>query len=173
MKLNRWLAGAAIAATLIGASPVLAQDAPPPDRPPGGGPGGRNFDPAQFRQRMLDNYKEQLEISDDGEWKAIQPLVEKVMQARMAVGMGGGGMYRRNRGGDGAARGQFGQPNPEAEALQKAIEAKASGAELKAAVAKYRDARKAKQAELEKAQAELRKVLTVRQEAIATASGLL
>ncbi len=38
---------------------------------------------------------------------------------------------------------------------------------------KYVASRKAKQAELEKAQEELRKVLTSRQEAIATLDGLL
>jgi hypothetical protein len=59
------------------------------------------------------------------------------------------------------------------DALDKAIEAKASKAELTAAIAKVQEARKAKQAELEKAQSDLRKVLTTRQEAIATASGLL
>jgi hypothetical protein len=57
--------------------------------------------------------------------------------------------------------------------LQKAIDGKASNSEMKAALARYQEARKAKQAELEKSQAELRKVLTVRQEAIATMSGLL
>ena len=64
-------------------------------------------------------------------------------------------------------------PSPEAEALQKAIDAKASNAELKAAMAKYNAARKEKQEALDKAQAELRKVLSVRQEAIAVSSGLL
>jgi hypothetical protein len=57
--------------------------------------------------------------------------------------------------------------------LQKAIDAKAPKAEVKAALEKYVAARKAKQAELEKAQEELRKVLTSRQEAIATLNGLL
>jgi hypothetical protein len=57
--------------------------------------------------------------------------------------------------------------------LEKAIDAKASNAELKAALAKFAEARKQKQANLEKAQAELRKVLTVRQEAIASRDGLL
>ena len=66
-----------------------------------------------------------------------------------------------------------GTPNPEADALQKAIDSKASKAELKAALEKYVASRKAKQAELEKAQADLRKVLTPRQEAIATLNGLL
>jgi hypothetical protein len=59
------------------------------------------------------------------------------------------------------------------EALQKAVDGKASQAELKTAIARYQEARKAKQAELEKAQADLRKVLTVRQEAVAVLEGLL
>jgi hypothetical protein len=67
----------------------------------------------------------------------------------------------------------FGQTSAESDALQKAIDAKASNSELKAAIAKYAEYRKAKQAELEKAQADLLKVLTVRQEAIATLNGLL
>jgi hypothetical protein len=184
---RKQLLGAAIAAMLsLGAANLLAQDnnpAPPGQGPGPGGPGrgGRgNFDPSQFRQRMMDNIKEQLEVTDDTEWNALQPLIQKVMDARMAVGFGGmgRGMFARPRGGDnggdpGARRGPFGQPNPDAEALQRAIDGKASNAEMKAAIAKFQEARKAKQAELEKAQAELRKVLTLRQEAIATVSGLL
>jgi hypothetical protein len=182
------LLGAAIAAMLsLGAASLLAQDnnPTPPGQAPGpgqGGPGrgGRgNFDPSQFRQRMMDNLKEQLEVTDDTEWNALQPLIQKVMDARMAVGFGmGPRMFGRPRGGDnagdpGARRGPFGQPNPDAEALQRAIDGKASNAEMKAAIAKFQEARKAKQAELEKAQADLRKVLTLRQEAIATVNGLL
>ena len=65
------------------------------------------------------------------------------------------------------------QSNPEAEALQKAIDANAPTAELKAAVAKFVEARKQKQARLEEAQDNLRKLLTVRQEAVAFSLGLL
>jgi hypothetical protein len=65
------------------------------------------------------------------------------------------------------------EPSPEADALQKAIESKASNSEMKAALAKYQEARKAKQADLETAQVNLKKVLTVRQEAILTSRGLL
>lgn len=155
----------------------------------GAGAGGRNFDPAQMQQRMMDNIKEQLEVTDETEWKAIQPLVQKVMDARRATmsGMGRGMFGGPRRGGppggaDNAPAadqqnrrggGMFGQPSPEAEALQKAIDAKAPKAELKAAVAKYQAATKAKQAELEQAQEALRKVLTARQEAIATVNGWL
>ena len=57
--------------------------------------------------------------------------------------------------------------------MQKAIDGKASNAEMKAAIAKYDAAHKAKMADLQKAQAELRKVLSVKQEAVATLDGLL
>jgi hypothetical protein len=101
------------------------------------------------------------------------------MQQMGGMGRGMFGGPRRG-GGDnqpagGERRGGFmgQQPNPAAETLEKAIDAKAGKAELKAAITKYAEARKAKQAELEAAQENLRKVLTTRQEAIATLNGLL
>jgi len=130
---------------------------------------------------MMERVRDQMEIKDDSEWTAIEPLITKVMEARMAAGPGmGRGMFGppRNRGNNGGDQPQpqrrFGPPpSPEAETLQKAIDAKAPTAELKQAIAKYQEYRKTKQAELEKAQADLRKVLTVRQEAVATLDGLL
>jgi len=155
----------------------------------GGGRGNRgNFDPAQMQQQMMDRYKEVLEVTDDAEWKAMQPLVQKVMELRRdSFGGMGRGMFGRGgpRGGNnGQPADQQGQqrrgggfgggtPNPDADALQKAIDSKASKAEIKAALDKYVASRKAKQAAMEQAQADLRKVLTSRQEAIATLNGLL
>jgi len=133
---------------------------------------------------MMDRLKEQLEVTDDTEWKALEPLIQNVMEARRATmsGMGRGmfGVGPRRGGADNAGGGggrgpggPGGQSSPEADALQKAIDAKAPKAEVKAALEKFVAYRKAKQAELEKAQDELRKVLTSRQEAIATLNGLL
>ena len=180
LKQRLLLAGAAALIALGMSQSALAQDNPP-GGPPGGGRG--NFDPAQFRQRMMDRLKEQLEVTDDTEWKALEPLIQNVMEARrgtmsgMGRGMFGGGPRRGGGdnagGGGGAGRGPGGQSTPEADALQKAIDAKAPKAEVKAALEKFIASRKAKQAELEKAQDELRKVLTSRQEAIATLNGLL
>ena len=175
--MNRWLVTAGVAAVLCGGvNQSWAQDEGSNQGPLRRG----NFDPAQMRQRMIERLKEQMEVTDDTEWKAIEPLIQSVMDARTATmgGMGRGMFGPPRRGGDtgdqNTRRGPFGQtPSPEAEALQKAIDAKASNSELKAAIAKYAESRKAKQAELEKAQADLRKVLTVRQEAIATVNGLL
>lgn len=190
MKIHNWLAAAAIAAALcLSASDSLAQN-----NGGGGGGGGRrggggggNFDPAQARQRTLDRYKETLEVTKDDEWQALQPRIEKVMDAR--TGMGGGmgrGMFGGGRRGGAAqnadANAQGAQqrrtrpgqtPMPEAEALQKAIDDKVPAAELKAALAKYSDARKIKQDQLKAAQEDLRKLLTPRQEAIASLNGLL
>jgi hypothetical protein len=146
-----------------------------------------NFDPAQMQQMMLERYRDTLEVTSDDEWAAIKPLVQKVMEARMASfagmgrgmmmggpGRGGPGGGPNGPGGPGGARpGMFGQTMPEADALQKAIDAKASKAEIKAALEKYVVARQAKQNELQKAQDNLRKVLTARQEATATLNGLL
>ena len=48
------------------------------------------FDPAQMQQRMMDNIKEQLDITDDAEWKAIEPMIQKVMDLRRETSSGMG-----------------------------------------------------------------------------------
>lgn len=58
-------------------------------------------------------------------------------------------------------------------ALQTAVDSKASPGELKVKLAKLRETLKQKEAELAKAQEELRQVMSVRQEAIALLIGLL
>jgi hypothetical protein len=181
MRINTWLVVAGAAAGLcLGVSQSLAQQDTQGTQG-GGRPNFRNMDPAQRQQYFMDQMKERFEVTDDAEWKALQPMVQKVMDlSRQVAGDRMRAFFRprtSDQGGDQSGRrgGMFGQqqPSPEAEALQRAIDGKASNSELKAAVAKYSEWRKAKQAELEKAQAELRKVLSVRQEAIATSSGLL
>jgi hypothetical protein len=186
MKMNQWLITACVVAGVsLGAGDLLAQNNNNNNNNPGGrGRGGRgNFDPAQIQQRIMDNFKQELEITDDAEWNAVQPLIQKVLDLRRQGMSGmGRGMFGRNRGGNNNNQpsdqnrqrgGFFGQPNPDLEALEKAIDGKASNSEMKAAIAKYEEARKARQAELEKAQANLRKVLSVRQEAILLANGVL
>ncbi|MBI3416016.1 MAG: hypothetical protein HY043_12015 [Verrucomicrobia bacterium] len=190
-KMNYLLAVASVAAVLgLNAGSVNAQNQqtpPPAGQGGGGGGGGRgrgNFDPEQMRQRQMERYKEQLDVSDEAEWKVISGLIEKVSTARRETGGGFGGFGRGGggpggpggggQGGGGGGRAAFGgQQLPEAEALQKAIEAKASSDEIKTKLAKYREARKVKEANLEKAQEELRKVLSVKQEAAAVLAGLL
>jgi len=184
MKLKQTLAiwGAA-AALCLSTGSLLAQN----DN--GGGGGGQggfgrgNFDPAQFQQRMMDGIRDQLGFTNDTDWNAVQPLIQKVMDARRDVGFGAGmgRLMTRNRGGNGdnanrgGRRGGFfgGQPSPEAEALQKAIDDNSPPAQIKAALARYEASQKTKETKLADAQAQLRQVLTVKQEAQATLLGLL
>jgi len=178
-KLNQALAMAGVAVALsLSAGKLAAQER------------RGDFNPEQFRQRMMERYREQLEVKGDDEWKVIEPRITKVMEARRDAGGFGGfgrggpgggrrggegdqGGDRRREGKDDRRRGFGGEPNPDAEALQKAIESKASADEIKAKLAKYRESRKTKEANLAKAQDELRKVLSVRQEASAVLMGLL
>jgi len=139
-----------------------------------------NFDPAQFQQRMMDNLRERFGVTDDAEWKIISERLTKVMEARRGTAFRGGMGFGRPPGAPdgenapgGGRRGFGGGSSPEAEALQKAIESKASKEELKTAMAKYREARKANEEKLRQAQEDLRKVLSLEQEAIALQMGLV
>jgi hypothetical protein len=140
---------------------------------------GGNFDPAQMQQRMMERVREQLNFTNDTEWSAIEPLVQKVMEAQRDARSGGmARLFSRSRGGnnnDGVVgRGNFGQQaNPDAEALQKAIDDNAPASQVKDLLAKYKVSQKARQTKLSAAQADLQKVLTVKQEAQATLLGLV
>ena len=140
-----------------------------------GGQGGGNFDPAAMQQRMLDGIKDRLDFTNDVEWDAVKPLVQKVLDARRDVGMGGGmrALFGGgNRGGDQAGGnnrtrggGMFGSPSAEEEALSKALKDNAPAAQIKDLLAKHKASKAAKQAKLEAAQDNLKNVLTTKQEA--------
>jgi hypothetical protein len=153
-------------ALILSCGGVLAQ---PPDF--------RNMDPQQMQQqmqqRMMESFREQLVVTNDSEWKIIEERLSKVVRMRMETMFSGMGMMGGMGGGPGARFPGFGQPDPNAENLQKTIESNAPAAQLKSALTKLREARKQKQAELAKAQEELRKVLAVRQEATLVLSGIL
>jgi hypothetical protein len=195
MTIRSWALAAALSAFTFASLNVTAQDtttapvtpiAPGGPGGPGGGP-GRNFDPAQFQQqmqqRMNEFLRQKLSVTNDDEWNVIQPLLNKVVQKRMEVslaGMGGlrGMMGNRNRqgGGGGGPRGGFfgmGQPSPEEDALQQALDNNAPKEQVKTALENVRAARKRKADELAKSQDDLRQVLTLRQEAALVSLGML
>lgn len=187
MKLNRIITLCAMTAALaLSVGAAFAQDNGGDQQGQGGqrrnrqgggpgGPGGGNWDPAAMQQRMLDGIKDRLEFTNDVEWDAVKPLVQKVIDARRDVGVGGGmrALFGgRNRGGDqggGNNRprggGMFGNPSPEEEALTKALEANAPAAQIKDLLAKLKTSKAAKQAKLEAAQDALKAVLSTKQEA--------
>ncbi len=161
-----------------------------------------NFDPEQMRARMMENIQTQLAASDD-EWKVIEPLVTKVMEKQRAARsgmMGGPGMMMGGPGGPGGPGGSNraqgnrpqsaqggqggpggpggpgfrGEPDPDMEALQTVLQSETSTAdEIKAKLSAFRTSRDKKAAELKTAREELRKVLSIRQEAQLVMTGML
>jgi hypothetical protein len=170
-RLNQSLALAGVVLALgLGTGKLAAQP----------GQGWPGMDPQQIQEQVKEFLRNKLVVTDDAEWGVIEGRLTKVMQLRIQTLLDGnglmGGMRVGGKGGgmDQMLRGLSGyEPMPEAEALQKAIDNHASKAELQNALAKYVEARKRKQAELEKAQADLRKVLTLHQEATLVLMGIL
>lgn len=176
---------AVLIAAFIGVASVsMAQNTPPPAATPAAGapaPGGG--DREAFRQRMNERLKTSLKVTDD-EWSIIQPLLENVQKKQREVMMNRmAGMFGHgNRGGGGADTAN--KPNrpdrperptaPEIEALKTALETDGTPTDdIKSKLETVRAARKKAEADLNAACDELRKVLTLRQEAVLVMMGIL
>jgi hypothetical protein len=150
---------------------------------PANGRGNRgNFDPAAAQARRDQAIKDALGITDDAEFKVLQPKLEAVQTLSRQVRAGGMGMMGRmggNRPGRGGANPpadapQLSDVEKKAQELSTLLQNKdAKPEDIKAALAAYRDARTKAKAELEKAQKDLRDLLTVRQEAVLVSMGTL
>jgi hypothetical protein len=185
MRKKQLICGLSVALVILMATSfVMAQ------QPQGGqrgqrGQGGQrqgmrgNFDPAQMQQRMMERMQEQLGMTAT-EMKAIQPLMTKVMDlrrdmqgARMRgmMGMMGG----RGRGGGDTQNAPTLTGLAKIQSELRALVEKdgATSAQIKAKLTAYRKAREKIQQDLAKAQANLIKVLSVKQEAICCISGYL
>ena len=129
-----------------------------------------------FQKRMIAMLKQRLNASDE-KWQTIEPRLTKVMT--LAQQAAPGPMMGRGRR-IGAPR-QGEQPDAPknnvqkaTEALQKTLEAQEPDTEdIKAKLLALRNARKKAKDELEKAQKELQKVLTIDQEAKLVLAGIL
>jgi hypothetical protein len=198
MKMKQLFAVCGIAAALVcAAGTVSAQD----NNGGGGGGGGGggfggrrgNFNPEQMRQDYINFVRDYLNFTNDTEWGAVQPLVQKVLDAERDTGSSMGNGFRmfmdkrmadRNggdpNGGGGNNNRRFrggmfgGQPSAEYTALQDAVNNNAPDGQIKDLLSRYTAAQKAKQDKLKSAQDNLRGVLAPgTQEARATLLGLL
>jgi Spy/CpxP family protein refolding chaperone len=147
----------------------------------GGGGGRGNFDPAQMRQMMADRLKTQLNV-DDQAWKVMEPRIMKVFDLSRQANAGGRGMFG-GRGGRGPGGGNGGPQTPQGEqtAVDKATAAlsttlenqSASPDDIKKQLTAVREARMKAQQDLAAAQADLKQILTLRQEAQLVLMGML
>lgn len=155
----------------------------------GGGMGGRgNFDPEQMAQMQAQRMQEQLGITAE-EWVAIGPRVEKVQglqqdlqratggrgRGGMMGAMGGGGRAGRgNRGATAAAEGEQSEIQQKLQALMTTLQSDSPSSDtITKQLTELRQAKEKVKQELVKAQAALKEVLSVRQEANAVVNGLL
>jgi len=158
-----------------------------------GGPGGRGqFDPERMRQMMDQRYREMLGATEQ-EWKVLGPRVTKVTelsrQSRggMMFGRGGFGTRGGRPGAPGGGRpgtpggGRPGAPAREQTAVEKAQDqlrtvldnTESTPEQIKTALTTLRKEREAAKQKLAAAQQDLRKIVTIRQEAICVMMGWL
>jgi hypothetical protein len=137
------------------------------DRDPKGG----KPRPEEATARALERLRENLEVTDEAEWAIISARVTAVADARSSLGKAGGGPGQPLKAKPGTRSGS--STHPEQDALRYAVRDKLPDAEVKARLARAHEVHQQNEARLAKAQAELRAVLTVRQEAVAVLAGLL
>ena len=180
---KRWLGGALLVVLVVSGFSWAQPGA-------GGGMrgGGRNFDPEQMRQRMSQMMMERLGVSTD-EWKVIEPLYTKVSELQRSTrgrgrfGMRGGPGGPGGPGQDGGRgnRRMMGGPDGEETAVQKAQQAlsdlleneSTTPEQIKESLVKLRTEKEKARQELAKAQEDLKKVLTLKQEAQLVLMGTL
>jgi hypothetical protein len=180
MKRNNWMVVATLLFSLCCTRPLLAQQGPAAML--------AGMDPQEIQkliqERVMGFFRQRLAVTNDAEWTTIETPLTKVIQGRMEALVGGLNTlplpFARNLGAgqnpnlDNIVRGLMGfQPLPEGEALRKAIGEHAATSQLKLLTARYNEARKRKKAELDRDQAELRRVLTLSQEANLLLIGVL
>lgn len=193
--MSRRMAACLLAGLVIVGAGFLSQaisQTAPTDQGGRGNRGGNRTQrtPEEMRKMMTDRMKETLGVTNEDEWKVMEPKLEKVMTLSMQSRFGGGMMgmmggrgNRGNRGGDTNATNPPPPPpaNPNASEVQKKSEAltkvlankEAKPEEIAAALTALREAKAAARAELEKAQKDLKEVLTARQEAQLVTFGML
>ncbi|MCP4453209.1 MAG: hypothetical protein GY809_17240 [Planctomycetes bacterium] len=175
MKKKQAILGLSVVLVILIATSLVMAQQPQGGQRGRGGQGMRGFDPAQMQQRMMERMQEQLGMTAT-EMKAIQPLFAKVMDTRRELQ---GARFRGMMGGRGGRAGQQNAPAPTGLAkiqgeLRTLLENdSAAPSAIKAKLTAYRKAREKIQQNLARAQANLIKVLTGRQEAALVLSGML
>lgn len=130
---------------------------------------GKTGRAAEIEAKSLAKLRERLEVTDDAEWAIIVERIKKVEEMRRLTWAGGAG----GRGGPVVTEKGKRTAAPEQNALRSAVTDKLPDAEIKLRLARAHEVHQHNEAKLFQAQADLRAILTVRQEAVAVMAGLL
>jgi hypothetical protein len=133
-------------------------------------------DPAIVHPKRMERIRQQLEVKGADEWKIVEARVARVMEAEHGMSLNGSLKKRLAKRELPPGYSKKSKHTAEAgglDSLQEAIDSSASATDLKTTLEKYHQVRRERLAKLEKAQDDLRKVLTIRQEIQAILLGLL
>ena len=143
-----------------------------PDDKPAAKAGRSNLGEAE--SRSLEKLREHLEVTDDAEWEIIAARIITVGELRKSLWTGSPALRGPSPGEKDKRSTRPGtSTQSEQDLIRSALRDKLPDAEIKARLARAHETYQQNQAKLARAQAELRAVLTVRQEAVAVMAGLL
>lgn len=140
-----------------------------PKREAGGADNGAKRDQAGPNSRTMTKMRERMEIKDDAEWQVIYERIARVEEAKRGLNLNSRPAPNPNA--EKARRGN--SATPERDALREALSDKLPDAEVKARLAQAHRVYLQREQALTLAQADLRAVLTVQQEAVAVLFGIL
>lgn len=123
---------------------------------------------SDIQAKIQSRLRERLEITDDAEWAVVSERIKRVEELRRTVA---GGVISAIDRAKRATRGEG--VGAEREALRAAIADRLTDAEIRSRLSRVSEVHKQNIEKLDKAQDELRSVLTVRQEAVAVLFGIL
>ncbi len=132
---------------------------------------GPKGSPAEAQARTLDRLREKLVVPDDTEWALMVERITKIEEVRRTLWSSAANVRSSGPGTDKSKR--TSSNNPERDALRTAVTDNLPDAEIKSRLARAHEIHRQNEARLARAQADLRAILSIRQEAVAVMAGLL
>ena len=135
--------------------------------------GRTKANPADAQARVLDRLREKLDVIDDTEWALIMERMTTIDEIRRTLWASSTSPRGPLPGTEKNKRKSGSSANPEREALRSAVSDNLPDAEIKSRLARAHEIHQKNEARLAQAQANLRAILSIRQEAVAVMAGIL
>jgi len=129
--------------------------------------------PADAQARSLDRLREKLDVPDDTEWALMTERISKIDEIRRTLWTSAANVRGATTAADKGKRAGGTSGNPERDALRAAVSDNLPDAEIKSRLARAHEIHRQNEKRLAEAQADLRAILSIRQEAVAVMAGLL
>ena len=135
--------------------------------------GRTKANPADAQARVLDRLREKLDVTDDTEWALIMERMTTIDEIRRTLWTSSASSRGPLPGTEKNKRKSGSSGNPERDALRSAVSDNLPDAEIKSRLARAHEIHRRNEARLAQAQANLRAVLSIRQEAVVVMAGIL